>query len=192
MYTICNTPRTMKVQHEYIKHLYYLLEEKPYSEISIQDICNSVNGSRRSFYRYFRNKEGCLHALLDMIITRFYYTEMPRELAKEGYPTEILSYLHYHQQRKDLYDILLKNDLFSIYVDRIVECARKNGVYSLRWFGIQDGPYSNDALVFYVHGSMALIKRWHCSGYQRSIYEMADMLSQLISGEWKVSEKENN
>lgn len=190
MYTICNTPRTMKVQHEYIKHLFFLMEERPYSEISIQDICDSVNGSRRSFYRYFRNKEGCLHALMDMIITRFYYTEMPKEIAKDSFPVEVLSYLHYHQQLKNFYDILLKNDLFALYVERVVECARKNGVYSLRWFGIQDGPYSNYALVFYLHGSMALIKRWHCSGYQRSIYEMADLLCHLIPGEWNKSVNE--
>ena len=190
MYTICNTPRTMKVQHEYIKHLFFLMEERPYSEISIQDICDSVNGSRRSFYRYFRNKEGCLHALMDMIITRFYYTEMPKEIAKDSFPVEVLSYLHYHQQQKNFYDILLKNDLFALYVERVVECARKNGIYALRWFGITEGKYSDDALVFNLHGVMALIRQWHCSGYQRSIYEMADLLCHLIPGEWNKSVNE--
>lgn len=185
MYTFCNTPRTMKVQHEYIKHLYLLMEQRSYHQISIQDICDSVNGSRRSFYRYFRNKEGCLHALLDMIITRYYYTELTEGIARDGYPKEVLSYLHYHQERRKFYDILLRDDLFPLYVDRIVECARTNGVYALRWFGIPEGAYSDDALVFYLHGIMALIRQWHTSGYERSIYEMADMLRQIIPGQWK-------
>ncbi len=187
MYKNCNTPRTMKVQHEYIKYLFYLMKEKPYQEISIQDICTSVNGSRRSFYRYFKNKDGCLYAMLDMVITRYYYYEMPSELKRTGYPDEVLSYLNYHLERSEFYNILLRDHLFELYIDRIVECAKFNGVYALRWFGIAEGIYSEDALIFHLHGIMALIKNWHLSGYKRSIYEMTDIICHLITGDWAES-----
>ena len=192
MYRICNTPRTMKVQHEYIKHLFFLMEQKPYSEISVLDICNHANGSRRSFYRYFKNKEGCLWALLDMVITRYYSYKMPIELKRKGYPDEVLSYLSYHRERSAFYSILLRDHLFDIYIDRVVECAKINGVYALRWFGIAEGIYSEDALIFHLHGVMALIKNWHLSGYERSIYEMTDIICHLITGEWAVSVDHKN
>ena len=192
MYKICNTPKTMKVQHEYIKQLYYLMERKPYNKISIQDICNSANGSRRSFYRYFKNKDGCLCALLDMVITRYYYTPMPPEIRKEGYPDELLAFVHYHRQREGLYDLLLRDGLYERYAERVVECAKHNGIYSLRWFGISEGSFSEDTLVFQIYGMLAVLKNWHLSGYKRSLYEMADVLCHLIPGEWNKFVNKNN
>ena len=189
VYKVCNTPRTIKVQHEYIKYLFYLMEEKPYHEISIQNICDRANGSRRSFYRYFKNKDACLCALLDHVITRFYIYKIPDEIKRDGYPEEMLAFLRYHQDRRGFYDILLSNNLFELLVDRNLKFAMANRPYSLQWFGIPEGPYCEDALAFYLHGVMALIKYWHLSGYERSIYEMCDSICQLIAGDWAVSMK---
>lgn len=38
-----------------------LLHEKPYIEISINDICNQAFISKPTFYRYFKNKENIIH-----------------------------------------------------------------------------------------------------------------------------------
>ena len=101
----------------------------------------------------------------------------------------MLAFLRYHQERRGFYDILLSNNLFELLVDRNLKFAMANRPYSLQWFGIPEGPYCEDALAFYLHGVMALIKYWHLSGYERSIYEMCDSICQLIAGDWAVSMK---
>lgn len=47
-----------------------LLEEKPYGEISVDDLARGAGLSRPTFYFYFRSKEAVLLSLLDPLIQR--------------------------------------------------------------------------------------------------------------------------
>ena len=48
----------------------HLLEEKPFTEISVDDLAKGAGISRPTFYFYFPSKEAVLLSLLDPLITR--------------------------------------------------------------------------------------------------------------------------
>ncbi len=51
-----------------LKSFFKLLEEKPYSEITIVDISIDASVSRKTFYRLFKNKENLLNTYIDQLL----------------------------------------------------------------------------------------------------------------------------
>lgn len=51
-----------------LKSFFKLLEEKPYSEITIVDISIGASVSRKTFYRLFKNKENLLNTYIDQLL----------------------------------------------------------------------------------------------------------------------------
>ena len=51
-----------------LKSFFKLLEEKPYSEITIVDISIDESVSRKTFYRLFKNKENLLNTYIDQLL----------------------------------------------------------------------------------------------------------------------------
>ena len=68
MYKHCNTEESAYRQRQLEQSLLELMEDFPYKAITIGQICDQVGISRKSFYRYFDSKDGCLFALLDHTI----------------------------------------------------------------------------------------------------------------------------
>ena len=68
MYKHCNTEESAQRQRQLEQCLLELMSDVPYANIKIGQICDLSGVSRKSFYRYFDSKDGCLHALLDHII----------------------------------------------------------------------------------------------------------------------------
>ena len=67
-YKHCITESSADRQRQFEAALLELMEHKNYSQISVQEICDRVGLSRKSFYRYFSSKEMCLTALVDHAI----------------------------------------------------------------------------------------------------------------------------
>ena len=67
-YKHCVTESAADRQRQFEAALLELMGHKHYSQISVQEICDRVGLSRKSFYRYFSNKEMCLPALVDHTI----------------------------------------------------------------------------------------------------------------------------
>ena len=59
-----NNPTALKSQQWLTENLLDLMEEKPYEEISIMDICKKADLSRQTFYNYFESKEELFRYLL--------------------------------------------------------------------------------------------------------------------------------
>ena len=68
MYKTCNTEESVLRQQQLEDCLLKNMLQKSYGEISVSDLCEQAGISRKSFYRYFGNKDGCLCALLDRVL----------------------------------------------------------------------------------------------------------------------------
>ena len=68
MYKDCITEESARRQRQLELCLQDLMLTTEYSQITISDISDRAGISRKSFYRYFNSKEGCLCALLDHAI----------------------------------------------------------------------------------------------------------------------------
>jgi len=77
MYRRCTLEKAVQTQRKYEECLITLMKEKPYAEITINNICERMGTSRKSFYHFFKNKQGCLFALIDRLFYEFMDYQIP-------------------------------------------------------------------------------------------------------------------
>ena len=179
MYKHCITEESAQRQRQLEQCLLELMVDIPYSGITIGQICKRVNLSRKSFYRYFDSKDGCLHALLDHAIMdgSAYY------MADAGSSHTDLSFcirvFEYWQQQTKLLDVLEKNALSLQLLQRMVRYILEEEPDYARYMGIPPTDVM-EHVVFLVNGVMGMVLTWHHGRYEKSAVQMGTILYQLM------------
>ena len=179
MYRRCTLEKAVQTQRKYEECLIALMKEKPYAEITINDICERMGTSRKSFYHFFKNKNGCLYALIDRLFYEFVDYQIPENMDLKGYPLRLIRQMLYQMETRDVMELLIRNNLFGLLNERLVQLIKENAQNN----GVKSNSYEEDAIVFYLCGVMGIRYNWHLTGYQRSIYEVADSIMKLATPE---------
>ena len=179
MYRQCTKEKAVTKQIQYEKCLLQLMKERSFEDITINDICDRMGTSRKSFYHFFKNKYGCIVALIDRMFYDFMSYQIPEDVDTRGYPPQISRFMLYQMQIREILALLIRNDLWGVMMARLVQLIEENA---------HDGALlpntpREDALIFSFCGAMAVIYNWHTTGYKRSVYDLADSLTKLISPE---------
>lgn len=178
MYKHCNTEESAYRQRQLEQSLLELMEDFPYKAITIGQICDQVGISRKSFYRYFNSKDGCLFALLDHTImdgTGYYMPEGSLDFTGVDF---CVRYCEYWQKQTPLLDALEKNGLSLHLLQRMVRYIFVEEPAYAQYMGIpQDDVMEH--IVYHVGGLMGLILTWHHNGYQKTAAEMGRILHRL-------------
>lgn len=178
MYKHCNTEESARRQRQLEQCLLELMDEIPYSAITISQICDRLGVSRKSFYRYFDSKEGCLHALLDHTIlngTTNYIPDTGVALTASDFCTRICEYW---RNQAPLLDALEKNGLSLQLLQRMVRCVLEEEPDYARYMGIPQDQVM-EHIVYNIGGLMGLILTWHHGGYQKTAAQMGQILYRL-------------
>lgn len=112
-----NNPTALKSQQWLTENLLDLMEEKPYEEISIMDICKKADLSRQTFYNYFESKEELFRYLL-----RSTYDSKLNAL--ETIPTSkdaISIFVNTAKENDRLVSAIVKNNMGNIVSDEIFQ-----------------------------------------------------------------------
>ena len=72
MYKQCKTEQSARRQRQLELGLMQAMLTKRYEDLSVSDLCDQMEVPRKSFYRYFSSKDGCLYALLDHTMMEFF------------------------------------------------------------------------------------------------------------------------
>lgn len=67
MYTVQKNPAAIQSQELICKALYTLMEELPFSEITVTRICQEAGVGRKTFYRNFERKEDVVELMIDYL-----------------------------------------------------------------------------------------------------------------------------
>lgn len=178
MYKHCNTEDSARRQRQLEQCLLELMEEFPFSAITIGQICEQAGISRKSFYRYFDSKEGCLFALLDHTImdgASYYMPDDGLDLSGPDFCTRICEYW---QKQTPLLDALEKNGQSIQLLQRIVRYILVEEPDYARYMDIPQ-EYVMEHVVYNIGGLMGLILTWHHEGYQKSAAQMGQVLYRL-------------
>lgn len=113
-----NNPTALKSQQWLTENLLDLMEEKPYDEISIMDICKKADLSRQTFYNYFESKEELFRFLL-----RSTYDNKLRDLNEIPNSQEAISiFVNTAKENRRLVSAIVKNNMGNIVSDEIFKC----------------------------------------------------------------------
>jgi len=189
MYKLCKSEQSAARQRELELGLLEAMKQQPYDEISISDLCQQMQIPRKSFYRYFTNKDGALMALLDHTLMEFVQSPNPPSGMQPGSPVgDLERFFLFWYDRRELMDALLRSRLSGMLVERATSHAlheRMMPAYLLN----KDQKSQRLALTFAICGLLSLVIQWHQDNYDLSAKEMADvaimMLSQPLIPGWR-------
>lgn len=180
MYKNCNTEESAQRQQQLEECLLKNMLARPYSDISVSDLCQQAGISRKSFYRYFGNKDGCLNALLDRVLLDSTKSDFDKD-NHSPYPPELFHALEFWTHQKPLLDSLTENGLENKLVERAILHTIHEEKDYLRWMGIQDANQDSDTLLFAITGYITLILNWNKTGFQKPLSQMCATLYRLMT-----------
>lgn len=70
MATLCHTEYAVQKRDQLEASLLNLMEQQPYQEITVTDICRGAGIPRRTFYHYFESKDSVLESIIDNLMQR--------------------------------------------------------------------------------------------------------------------------
>ena len=179
MYKHCTTEESAYRQRQLEGCLLNLMRDLPYGQITISHICDQAGISRKSFYRYFSSKEGCLVALIDHSIidgASFYLPEHFEPAQLHGLYERFFSYW---KKMEPLLDVLHRNNLSIHLVERMVNYVdREERDFHKYLGGTLEDSYSQ--ILFMISGLMGLVLNWHQTGYQKTAAQMAAIMGKIL------------
>ena len=181
MYKLCKSEQSATRQKQLEQGLLKAMLTQPYEEISISDLCDQMDIPRKSFYRYFSNKDGALYALLDHTLMEFEQMPVSFDAVKGlGALGDLERFFVFWYDHRELMDALVKNRLGGMLVERATSHAlheRMMPAYLLN----QDEKSQHLAMTFAVCGLLAMVMQWHRDGYAESASEMAHIATMMLT-----------
>ena len=179
MYKNCITQPAQQRQRELENGLLQMMLHHDYESITVSSFCDSLGIPRKSFYRYFTNKDGALYAMVDHALLDFAReffqpgTKMNLSLAEE--------FFRYWLSRRELLHALERNNLGGVLVQRTIELTVDDNDYLPRILP-DDILYMQDyVLLFLVSGVMSLLIQWEKDHFKASPMEMAIMTAHILN-----------
>lgn len=172
LYRKCITEKTAIGQKQITESLLQLMQIKPFSEITVTQLCRHAGVSRRMFYYLFTNLSGALYALIDRKILE----------VEIGGENRLADFFKYWKEQKVLLDTLEKNSMSGLLLERMIVRVLQEDYDVHNW--LQNHGWKNhnrDLIVFGFTGLMGLVSSWYYSGYDRTPEEMAALIEDLMA-----------
>ena len=182
MYKLCNNDKSQQRQRELEQGLLRAMLRQQYEAISVSDLCREMAVPRKSFYRYFTGKDGCLYALIDHAMMDL-ELEIARNVPEStedplGYMRFVFAYW---KGQKELLDALQHCGISGLLVQRAMEYAKETELWPIFLRTSQERQRRNFTMLFTVCGLMTIITQWHHDGFSESVEEMAEIALRLVS-----------
>lgn len=156
MYKICKTPKSEARQKEFQDTLLRMLDRQKMKDITIVSLCQEMNISRKTFYQYFDTVEDVLYIMIDK--------EMRNAFLLLEYNPEVGEFFEYWIKNKWLLDILQKNEMSNLLVERAYTFSN---IYQEDGVSIRNMKYAG-----WIASIITVLLLWHHGGMQQSPDEM--------------------
>ncbi len=110
-----NNPTALKSQQWLGDTLLELMEQKPYEEISIKDICQHADLSRQTFYNFFESKE----ELFRYVLRSTYEDKLNSQTVIPSSKEAISTFVNTTKENSRLVEVIVKNNMGNIVSDEI-------------------------------------------------------------------------
>jgi len=165
MYKICKTPKSEARQLEFQNTLLKLLKKQKLEDITIVSLCHEMGISRKTFYQYFDTIEDVLYVILDTEIRNGF-------LCLELNP-EIGDFFAFWKERKWLLDLLAKNGMSQILVDRaytILFATKEGEMYTIQ--SMKNAGW--------ISAIITVLVLWHHGGMKQTPEEMQELIYSMF------------
>lgn len=180
MYKLCQTEHAARRQRELEKGLLQMMQKYRYEDISVSDLCKHLQVPRKTFYRYFSDKDGALYALIDHTLGDFFDKSVSDGKSRGNALDELEMFFDFWYENKAFLDALERSGLSGILVERANAVALEEGYMPSRFKTV---PTQVQGLVlsFTVCGLLSMVLRWHHQGFLFTPAEMTKFAVTLLT-----------
>lgn len=181
MYKLCKTEQSAQRQRQLEQGLLEMMRYCRYEEISVSDLCDRFDVPRKSFYRYFSSKDGCLYALLDHTMMDFFDTAVGSSGTIPGTQIGDLDrYFAFWQQHGVLLEALQRNGLAGVLVERAMALALRERLMP-GYLRDSSPEVQQMALSFAVCGLISMVIQWYSQGFKIPATEMTKIAVSILT-----------
>jgi len=175
-YSEASHRRRIAIENE----LLAMMQEVPFEQITVLDIAQRQNIARKTFYRYFPNKQACLEGLIDRSIYECSIRILRHTGRNISYRQEYEGWLTFWMEQRSLLEALIRNRLDGLLVERLKEYTLREDPYAMERLATDRMDCDEDILHFYLSGQVAMLVKWGSEGFSRPMEEMVGKLLRLI------------
>ncbi|OLN23673.1 TetR family transcriptional regulator [Domibacillus antri] len=166
-----------------MKALLDLLAEKPFSAITVNDICDKSMIHRSTFYRYYDDK----YDLFNQVISIIGHTLYERALSRQTNRTLFEELIEYVDENRALFlNVTVNNENADLYNELIKMSSQilfenaqtMDDALSRK---IHQSPYPKILCDFYSSGLIEVLKQWINKNYDYSKEKLVEILNELLS-----------
>lgn len=180
MYRRCTTQKTTNQQRLLEKTLLEMLQQQPFSDITVSALCQRAGLSRNIFYRLFDGKQDVLNALIDGAITDYVRFQPVGNPAAWAPGSGVEAFFRHWKAQKPLLDALERNKLSILILERSMLYVFQEDSLTLRVFQGSQPENVTEVLLYHLSGLMTLVLSWYYSGYRKSPEEMAKLAQYIL------------
>ena len=174
MYKICKTPKSEARQLEFQETLLKMLKKQKMKDITIVSLCQEMGVSRKTFYQYFDTIEDVLYMVVDKELRNGF-------LLLEVRP-QIDGFFEFWRKKKAFLDILEKNEMSQILVDRAYSISSIDDKEQM--FTMQYMKYAG-----WISSIMTVLILWHHGGMKQTSRQMEGLLWGMFHIDEKTIQK---
>lgn len=177
----CNTEKASQIQHRVGMALHQMLGEMTYDKITVSDLCARAELPRRSFYRYFSNKNDVLdYVIMDLMRECMLYSM--EELSSEGPLEEIFLrfFTYWKDRRAEWLKFLSENHLEVVLIRKFREWFLEERRIKYVKKGISE-EHLRIAMTFVLGGIMMILFQWAADDFRTDVKDMARYADMLMT-----------
>lgn len=176
MYEGCNKT-ALSSQSAIAEALLLLMKEKPYTRISVSEICKCAGVSRQTFYTLFASKDNVIAYELER---KYCFRPEEHECCRSSMSLEDIchAYSYYITQQQGILDLLVRNDILYLLQDSLYNSFLDCSFYLPECPG-QDRIYAAD---FLAGGLTGVARNYVLQNNTTSREHLESILYALFSG----------
>ncbi len=151
--------------------MYQLMQKKPYTEITITELCEEAGLCRRTFYRHFQIPADVLEYAISEIANEFFIVRNTFFTRERTFHRLTVLFFYFWEQRLDVLMLFYKNNLYYYFCDIFSKTLHDTLLNQ------QPDEFSDayrKTYLFIFGGLCQLMKNWLDEGACKSPEEMGD------------------
>ena len=160
--------------------LYENLQHRPYTSVSISDLCHQLGLSRKSFYNYYPDKDACFQAIIKRKIQACMLHLTNLSADSDSNRDSIAAFLTFCRSEKNFFDIITRNNLVTTLLDQCIRYLRDEDRVVMELLNtalLKDDPY---ILSCYVSVNVTFVLQWHLENFTTPLEDMIQKYQRLL------------
>lgn len=183
MYKVCKTQQSAERQRHIVRCLMEMLCEKQFDDITVQALCRRAEIPRKTFYRYFDDKDALINATADFLMMEYEEFSGPyRAGERRTSEKDMEKIFSFWYAKRELLAALGRSGISHRLISRFIEISLAENL-GRRFIAQQDDSPDifRSISCFSVSGLFALIFDWQRRGCVEPPREMAAAVVKLFT-----------